>query len=466
MVFSSLIFLFFFFPAFILGYCTIGKRFRNFFLLCASLFFYAWGEGIYTGVMLISIGVNWGIGIGIDRFRERLLGRIAMITGVLFNLLLLIAFKYWEFILETLSHCLLGLGYSGIDIPQVHLPIGISFFTFQALTYTIDIYNNKASVQRNPFNVGLYIALFPQLIAGPIVRYSQIAEFIKSRSVSVSDITAGIERFVFGLGKKVLIANNVALVTDKIFGLPLNTLPAGIAWAGILGYTVQIYYDFSGYSDMAIGIGRMIGFRFPENFRTPYGSLSMREFWQRWHITLSTWFRDYLYIPLGGNRKGSARTCFNLFTVFFLCGLWHGASWNFIVWGGWHGLFLSLERSRLSQGSYTVPTFLRHAYVLLVVVVGWVFFRTQTVGESFLFLKAMAGASSQPYSGYQEVFSNSVFIICLLFGFAFSFSATVKAIEKALTSKPLEGILFYCILFLSIISLISGSYNPFIYFRF
>lgn len=469
MVFSSLIFLFFFFPLTMLLYLLMGIRFRNPFLFCASLFFYAWGEGFYVGVMLISICINWAVGLLIDRYRSTRASMACMIAGIVFNLAMLAYFKYWNFFVENASLLLSGHGFPSLETNQVHLPIGISFFTFQAITYIVDIYKKQGCIQRNPLDVGLYISLFPQLIAGPIVRYRQISASIESRVVGIDGIATGVERFTLGLGKKVLIANNVALITDKIFSLPLNTLPAAVAWAGIAGYTVQIYFDFSGYSDMAIGIGHMLGFKFPENFKTPYSTSSIREFWQRWHITLSSWFRDYLYIPIGGNRKGLPRTCLNLFIVFFLCGLWHGAGWGFIVWGLWHGLFLSLERTMLLKTKCVVPFVLRHTYVLLVVMIGWVFFRTSTVGNAFLYLKAMAGTATAPDPSHMGLMQNPVFVISLALGCLFSF---VQPQPFKFTARQIKGsekgylFVLFSILILSIISLSSGVYNPFIYFRF
>ena len=324
MVFSSILFIFLFLPFTLSLYFLVGKKHRNIFLLFASLIFYAWGEGIYLLIMLVSIFINYLCGLLIDNHRGTNKSRGYLTIAVVLNLGILSFFKYANFVVNNLNSILSGLGLGQLFLPPVHLPIGISFFTFQALSYVIDVYRNKAPVQKNILNLGLYISLFPQLIAGPIVRFSHIAKQIVSRTTSRANFTEGIRRFLFGLAKKVLIANPLALVTDQIYALPTSELTIGLAWLGTFCYTIQIYFDFSGYSDMAIGLGRMFGFHFLENFNYPYICKSIREYWARWHISMTTWFRDYLYIPMGGNRRGPFRTYFNLVTVFVLCGLWHG----------------------------------------------------------------------------------------------------------------------------------------------
>ncbi|MGD8365986.1 MAG: MBOAT family O-acyltransferase, partial [Desulfobacterales bacterium] len=319
MLFSSIIFLFQFLPLCLLLYFLAGKRLRNLLLLIASLVFYAWGESYYVLLMLVSILVNYLCGLMIDRYRGRQAARGFLIAAIAFNVLSISVFKYANFLVDNLNTLLSQIGAGPIELAPIHLPIGISFFTFQAMSYAVDVYRRDAPVQRNPLNIGLYIALFPQLIAGPIIRYHNIAAQLIRRRVRLDDLSYGIERFVVGLGKKVLIANQVAIIADQVFSFPYETLTPGVAWLGVLCYTLQIYFDFSGYSDMAIGLGRMFGFHFLENFNYPYISRSIREFWRRWHISLSSWFRDYLYIPLGGNHRGPLRTYLNLLIVFFLC---------------------------------------------------------------------------------------------------------------------------------------------------
>ncbi|MGB5708663.1 MAG: MBOAT family O-acyltransferase, partial [Arenicellales bacterium] len=343
MVFSSVLFLFLFLPVVLLLYWVIPNKWRNSFLLIVSLTFYAWGEGLFVGIMLLSIAMNYVFGLAIERGNARA-GRLWVGIAVMANLALLGVFKYANFLVENINTLFSSTGIQLITIDQIHLPIGISFFTFQAMSYVIEVHRRVMPAQTNLLNLGLYIALFPQLIAGPIVRYHDIAAQLKTRFVNAGQVAYGIERFVIGLGKKVLIANPMGAVADEIFALPPDSITATVAWTAVACYSLQIYFDFSGYSDMAIGLGRMFGFKFLENFNYPYISQSIQEFWRRWHISLSNWFRDFLYLPLGGNRRGPGRTYFNLLIVFLLCGLWHGASWNFVVWGLLHGSFLVLER--------------------------------------------------------------------------------------------------------------------------
>ena len=337
MVFSSAIFLWLFLPITLLVYYLAPRRLKNFFLLLASLTFYSWGEPKYIFLMMLSIVVNYFLGLIIDKLNNQLKCCI-FVVAILFNIGILMVFKYGAFVIEN-ANLVFG---SELRIPQIALPIGISFYTFQVLSYIIDLYRGEIKVQKNILNLALYITLFPQLIAGPIVRYIDIEKEIEDRAISICGIKEGIYRFIIGLSKKVLIADRVAVISDEAFALV--SPPCTLAWIGIIAYAIQIYYDFSGYSDMAIGLGKMLGFNFNENFNYPYFSKSIKEFWRRWHISLSTWFRDYVYIPLGGSRCGSIRASFNLIIVFFLTGFWHGASWNFIIWGLYYAFFLILER--------------------------------------------------------------------------------------------------------------------------
>jgi alginate O-acetyltransferase complex protein AlgI len=472
MVFSSPIFLFLFLPVTLGPYFLLPGRLRNVWLLGASLVFYGWGEPKFVVVMLASIVMNFLLALWIDRARGRGSARPALATAVVINIGLLVVLKYANFIVDNLNALLGGADLPPVVVPAIALPIGISFFTFQALSYVIDVYRRQAPVQKNPLNVGLYIALFPQLIAGPIVRYHDVARQIEDRAVTRSGFAYGIERFVVGLGKKVLIANSLAVPADLIFSIPGDQLTMAVAWLGVICYALQIYFDFSGYSDMAIGLGHMFGFRFLENFSHPYVAQSLTEFWRRWHISLSTWFRDYLYIPLGGSRGAPWRTYFNLVTVFFLCGLWHGASWNFVVWGLFHGAFLVIERMGLARWMSTWWRPFRHLYLLLVVTLSWVFFRAATLPEAWSFLRAMAGLS--PASGLEHpigLFLDAQVALALAIGAVGSMpvlAAIGRRLERSADAGAEVGTsvakvaALASILALSSMLLAAGTYNPFI----
>lgn len=474
MVFSSPIFLFYFLPSLIALYFCAPSRFKNALLLCASLLFYAWGEGLYLLIMLASIGLNYVFGRLIEAYRS---ARWPIYIGVVANLSLLLSFKYANFAAENLNYLLSHVGLSEFNWAPVHLPLGISFFTFQAISYLVDIHRREISAQKNLVSLGLYISLFPQLIAGPIVRYTTIAAQIYSRRVSLELFASGAERFVFGLAKKMLIANPLGLVVDTIFDVPVSEIPSYIAWFGILCYALQIYFDFSGYSDMAIGLGRMFGFKFLENFNHPYIARSLQDFWRRWHISLSTWFRDYLYIPLGGNRLSSWRTYVNLFTVFLLCGLWHGASWNFVIWGAIHGAFLAVERAGLNSLLERLWTPIKHVYLLLVVLVSWVFFRAETLPEAVAYVQAMFANSvtiAVPFDVLETLGLQA--LLALVFGVLLSVPNPYrKMMLEARSASPSIGRamlltlhfwLLFGLLLLSIMSLAANTHNPFIYFRF
>ncbi len=472
MVFSSTVFLFIFLPVVLIINFLLKQEYRNFFLLLASLVFYAWGEGILVLLMLFSIGTNYLSGLGISYFLEKkqIFSKWILGIAVAINLGLLFYYKYANFLVEIFQDFGLYLEY---DHKSILLPIGISFFTFQGISYLVDVYRKETEVQENLFHLGLYISFFPQLIAGPIVRYHDIAEEIKDRTTGVPLFTEGVIRFIRGLAKKVIIANSAALIADQVFSLPGSEISLLSAWLGILCYTIQIYFDFSGYSDMAIGLGKMLGFNFKENFNYPYISKSIQEFWRRWHISLSTWFRDYLYIPLGGNRKGLGRTYANLIIVFFITGLWHGASWNFIFWGLFHGLFLILERSKVLN-TIKWPIFLQHLYVLVVVIIGWVFFRVETMNEAIAYLGSMFGLTAgEDVTALIYVSPYSVTTIVLALIFSMPLRVWFNEFVRKLGSRQLETVygaciyIFYLGLFLlSIIQLAQSSYNPFIYFRF
>ncbi len=480
MVFSSTVFLFLFLPVVATAYFAAPRRTRNLLLLAASLFFYAWGENFFVLVLLLSVAINYLMGLWIERAHGTRQAKLALAIAVAVNLEILGLYKYSTFLIDNLNMLLDAVGAVPLMLEGKRLPIGISFFTFQGMSYVIDVYRRDARAQRNPLNVALYVALFPQLIAGPIVRYQHIAAQLAERTVSLDNLAEGIKRFILGLGKKVLLANTLAVPADAIFALPEERLTLPLAWLGIACYTLQIYFDFSGYSDMAIGLGRLFGFHFLENFQWPYVATSMRDFWRRWHISLSTWFRDYLYVPLGGNRHSATRTHFNLVVVFFLCGLWHGAAWTFVVWGLYHGLFLVLERGRLGRWLGATPRALGHGYTLLAVMVGWVIFRADTLSQATTYLGAMAGlgqglAIAPPVAMY---FTPDVAVALLvgIIGATPVLPALRRRLERtADDSSPMFAtavqvfgsvamygmILFYCAAFLS-----AQTYNPFIYFRF
>jgi alginate O-acetyltransferase complex protein AlgI len=481
MVFSSTAFLFLFLPAVLLLYYLPPAKLRNPVLIVASLFFYAHGEQVYVLLMVFSILCNYAFGLAVSRAGSRRWTRRWLALAVAVNLGMLGAFKYANFLADNLDKLLGLLGLPLIQLPPVHLPIGISFFTFQAMSYVIDVYRRDAKVQTNPLNVGLYVSLFPQLIAGPIVRYHDISEQLTQRSTSREMFASGVRRFAVGLAKKVIVADTVAIAADGAFGAPIEHLTFGLAWLGVLSYTVQIYFDFSGYSDMAIGLGRMLGFQFKENFNYPYISASITEFWRRWHISLSTWYRDYLYIPLGGNRISPRRTYANLVVVFFLCGLWHGASWTFVVWGLYHGFFLVLERLGLGRALGRLWRPLRHLYVLLVVVAGWVFFRAETFPQAMAFFRSMVGLAPGdgivcPLALYvdPEVLAGlvigtvaSIPILPKLTGWWRGVGGRLEPTPGRTMGSHLAECAFVMVLLIAAtVRVFSGTYSPFIYFRF
>ncbi len=471
MVFSSTTFLFVFLPLVLLLHLAIRPLgWRNALLLSASLFFYAWGEGPVVLTMLLSIGVNYLAGRSLQKRENQASRKRVLVLALIFNLALLGFFKYANFLVDNLNVVLEVFGLPFLYLPTIHLPIGISFFTFQAISYIADVYRGKVDAQRNIYRLALYIALFPQLIAGPIVRYLDIRKALEQRQVTSEGLSKGAQRFIIGLAKKVLIADTLAYVADQLFNAPPTALGADAAWLGVICYTFQIYYDFSGYSDMAIGLGRMFGFHFLENFNYPYIARSLRDFWRRWHISLSTWFRDYLYIPLGGNRGSKYRTFFNLGMVFFLCGLWHGASWNFIIWGMLHGTFLILERTALGKILDRWPAVLQYSYTLLIVIISWVFFRAEDLPQAWQYLQAMFGFNSST-TYYATLFLNPEIILTL--GLATIFAMPVYPIlERQIQQRAWEGIAWLQmaglvgLFLLSVMSVIASTYHPFIYFRF
>lgn len=466
MVFSSTIFLCVYLPLVLLGYYICPKKGKNLFLLIVSLIFYAWGEPKYVFLMIFSILVNYVFGLLMDKHREnkkRL--KLMLVISIIIDLGLLSVFKYTDFIITNIN----SVFGAGFDLLNIALPIGISFYTFQAMSYTIDVYRDDVRVQRNLIDFGMYITMFPQLIAGPIVRYSDVQDQLAERNVTTADFSEGIMRFVVGLGKKVLLANQMGAVWTQIYALG-GDISALMAWTGAAAYTFQIYFDFSGYSDMAIGLGRMFGFKFPENFRYPYESVSITDFWRRWHITLSTWFKEYLYIPLGGNRRGLARQALNLLIVWTLTGFWHGAGWNFVMWGLYYFAILFIEKLFLLKALDKLPRLFRHAYALLLIVIGWVIFASDDVSVMLPYLGSMFGANGA--LGGMDVYTlltrAALMVICCVASTELPrrlfVTAAGKMNEKA--AFTVKSVLTLTLLALSVVFLIGDSYNPFLYFRF
>lgn len=471
MLFSSTIFVFLFLPGVLFCYYVLfrkSRKIQNLFLTISSLLFYGWGEPKFVFVMMASIILNWFFALIIDKYRsDKVKVRVFMTTMVIANLSILFVFKYLMFTLNNINY-LFG---SKIIVPKITLPIGISFFTFQAMSYVIDIYRQKGEVQKNPMNVALYIAFFPQLIAGPIVRYETIAEQIKNRKENFDDFCDGICRFIVGFGKKVLISNNVAIIADVAFKMnTTNELTVGMAWLGAIAYTFQIYFDFSGYSDMAIGLGKMFGFHFLENFNYPYISKSVSEFWRRWHISLGSWFRDYIYFPLGGSKVSSKwRLVFNLFVVWILTGIWHGANWTFIIWGIMYFILISTEKLTGFEKKFNKIRCIKYIYTMFFVIIGWVIFRASNISEALLYIGNMFGVSTTALFNdtcYMYLVENKAFLLA-----AAIFSTPIaqivnKKIENKKIVTPIYVISLIAMFLFSISYIFKNAYNPFIYFNF
>ena len=475
-VFSSNIFLFAFLPFVLLVNFVLPSYLRNTFILCASLFFYTWGSGPVVFLLLLSIIVNYFAALWIEKAQR--FCNVFFVLSVIFNLSLLFYFKYFSFFYGEIDRLIfllanhLGFSYKISELGKIELPIGISFFTFQAISYLGEVRSKEQKAARNIIDYGMYISLFPHLIAGPIVRYSDISKEIQSRSLSTQTFFEGIVRFSLGLGKKVILANSLGVVADKIFALPSDEVMTSVAWIGIVCYSFQIYYDFSGYSDMAIGLARMLGFHFPENFNQPYRAQNITEFWRRWHLTLSRWFRDFVYIPLGGNRYGTVRTYFNLWIVFFLCGLWHGASWTFVFWGLYHGILLVIERILKLNFKFVPSGVLGHLVTLVLIMVGWVFFRADTLGHALAYLSVMFGlrgpANTFTFFGPEFYLqSNIIFFLVLSAVFAVIPVERMRYVSSdALPITFIKACMAFFLLMYSASVLSTSAFNPFIYFRF
>lgn len=468
MVFSSLEFLFFYLPAVLLIYFLIPAKFlaaRNFALLIVSLLFYGWSEPAYIWIMLLSIAVDYTCGRLVNKYKRTSpkKAKAALITSVVFNLSILGFFKYADFIIQNLSYIPV---FSNLKPLNIALPVGISFYTFQTMSYTLDVYLGEASVQKNVAAFGSYVTMFPQLIAGPIVRYRDVDAELRQRSHNIDNIARGIKRFVCGLAKKVLLANTAgAFYESFVSGVEKSPSVLG-SWMGIVFFAFQIYFDFSGYSDMAIGLGYILGFKFPENFNYPYISKSITEFWRRWHITLSTWFREYVYIPLGGNRKGKARTFVNLIIVWFLTGLWHGASWNFVLWGLYFAALLIIEKAFLGKLLLKLPRFISHIYAIVFIVFGWFIFIWCDLENPTAYLSAMFTAPVISQTALYDLLRGLIFMTVLVFAstklpYKLYCKFSEKMFFKILWCTVLPIVILLCTAYL-----VDSSYNPFLYFRF
>lgn len=473
MVFSSAAFLFVFLPVTLGLYyfpvfrhnCELDIKRKNLVLCLSSLVFYAWGEPIYIVLMLISIFFNYNLGIDIELNREKpKKAKLIFIFGIVFNLFLLGFFKYSGFVAENISK-LFSVEMSFKELP---LPVGISFYTFQILSYIIDVYKGEVKVQKKLIPFASYITMFPQLIAGPIVQYSDVEAQLTGREITAPKFAEGVIIFIRGMGKKILFANTVGAVYTQIISEEIASLSVVTSWIGIICYTLQIYFDFSGYSDMAVGLGKMLGFEFVKNFNFPYKASSITDFWRRWHISLSTWFRDYVYIPLGGNRKGNMRTIFNILVVWSLTGLWHGAAWNFIAWGAFYGILLIAEKYLLKNILDKIPSFLKHIGTLIVVMIGWVFFSSETFAQAIEYISSMFCLNSNSFIDLDAKYllstnAFSVIVMSLSAAGVFDYTFSLRNTKKA----NIVRYTFYIIVFvLCVFYMISDTYNPFLYFRF
>ncbi len=468
MVFSSLTFMYVYLPIVLGIYFLVPRPLKNPVMFIAGLLFYGWGEPVYLWIMVLSTLIDYTAGLVMSRFDDKpIIRRLCLIASVVMNLGLLSIFKYSGFFVSSINS-ILG---TSIPVPNIPLPIGISFYTFQSMSYTIDLYMRNIPVQKNPVTFATYVTLFPQIVAGPIVRYSDVQNEINHRTISIDMVGEGVATFVKGLAKKVLLANNIGALWATIKAQEITSLPAATAWLGILAFTFQIYFDFSGYSDMAVGLGKMLGFNFPENFNFPYISKSISEFWRRWHITLGSWFRSYVYIPLGGNRKGMKRTLLNLFITWMLTGFWHGASWNFLVWGIYFGIIIILERLFLGEWLKKLPSFLQVAYSFILVVFGWVLFEFDKMSNVLLFFKAMFGGNAKGFANADTLYYLVSYIIIFALCIFFSCDKSKALFEKFKNRFPkfceyATPVIAIITLLICTAYLVDATFNPFIYFNF
>ncbi|MBU5487398.1 MBOAT family protein [Clostridium sp. MSJ-8] len=466
MVFSSIVFLFTFLPIMLLAYYIAPKKIKNFVLLIGSLIFYAWGEPVYIFLMIFTTISNYILARIIALMRKENKRKMYLIITIVLDLAILGFFKYWGLLIDTIN----GIFSTSISYTQLALPIGISFYTFQALSYVIDVYLKKVEVQKNIIDFGAYITMFPQLVAGPIVRYSDIATQLKSREHTINGFGIGVEKFIIGLGKKVLLANNIGMLWNTIQAQSLSELSVLTAWLGAIAYTLQIYFDFSGYSDMAVGLGRMFGFKFIKNFDYPYISKSVTEFWRRWHISLSSWFKEYVYIPLGGNRKGTGKQIRNLLIVWGLTGLWHGASYNFIIWGLYYGVLLIIEKFILGKYIEKLPNIIKNIYTMLIVIIGWVFFASPDLGWAVDYIKVLFGIGKHAFIDGNFIYYIKNYLILLIIliiaSRPFVYSRFSKLKKKDNSWAIIAAIIEFAMFAIVIAYLLNASYNPFLYFRF
>ena len=468
MLFSSIVFLFSFLPAVMILYYLLPVRFRNVILLLASLVFYAWGEPVYLFLMLLSILFNYFSGLDIARnLQDKRAAKRSLVFNLIINLAVLGFFKYEGFVLDTLN----GILPVHISYHALPLPIGISFYTFQILSYIIDVYRGNVKVQTNLPNFALYVTMFPQLIAGPIVQYADVDEQLASREVSRTKFGEGSMYFIRGLAKKVLLANTSGMIFTEVSGLAKGNIAVMTAWLGAFAYMFQIYFDFSGYSDMAIGLGKMFGFEFNMNFNYPYVSKSITEFWRRWHISLSSWFRDYVYIPLGGSRVSKIKHIRNLLIVWFLTGLWHGAAWNFVAWGLYYGVILIIEKYLLSPVLDRLPDVVRHIYSIVLVVIGWVLFFSSSFGQAADYIRVMFGAGAHGFADRESMYlltSNLILWLILIFGSTplvhFRYEHMLRT--KKWNTTIINSVVYAALFIVCIAYLVTETYNPFLYFRF
>lgn len=467
LVFSSLTFLYFFLPIVLLLYFIVPMKVKNVIILISGLLFYAWGEPIYIVVMIISSSIDYVAGRLLHKFDDKKkLRLVLLLVSLSMNLGILAVFKYSSFLIGNVNGI---FGTSFID-PKLPLPIGISFYTFQSMSYTIDMYMRKIKVQKSLLNFMSYVSLFPQIVAGPIVRYEDVQNEMETRTINTTKVAEGIGMFVKGLAKKVILANNIGLIWTAVRVMDFNTISTATAWIGILAFTFQIYFDFSGYSDMAVGLGKMLGFNFPQNFNYPYIAKSISEFWRRWHITLGSWFRSYVYIPMGGNRKGLPKTIRNLVVVWMLTGLWHGASWNFILWGLYFGVLIILERLFLGKLLEKMPGFISRAYAFILVVFGWVLFEITDLGQAFSYFKAMFGGTGvviDSASKYLLETNLIIFAICII-----ASTQIIKKLYEKISSlkgnviQYVMPVIQFATMIVCTAYLVDATYNPFLYFRF
>lgn len=469
MIFSSPIFLFWFLPMVLLFYFLVDAKFKNIVLLVFSLLFYAWGEGKLVTIMLASSLLNYLIGLALEKCHYKSLKKATLIFGIISNLLILIFYKYSNFIVDNLNVINAKLGHEAFIFEKIILPLGISFYTFHGISYIIDVYRAQARAQKNPFDLTLYFSFFPQLIAGPIVRYKDIEHQIVNRKINKELFVSGIKRFIIGISKKMLVANVIGRVPNLIFNLPEQELNAYWSWLAIIGATLQVYIDFSAYSDMAIGLARMFGFQFKENFTYPFIAKSMKEFWTRWHISLSSWFKDYVYIPLGGSKKGKLRTYLNISIIFILTGFWHGASWSFILFGAFHGLLIILEKMGLELILNKIPTFLRSIYVFLITCFSIIFFSIDNLHYIKQFYKSLFHFNTPNEFHKLNLYLTTEWYVMLVVGILISIPSVEFIFNKIKNLALKNSLELSCLLILFILSiseLANSTYNPFIYFRF